>query len=106
MILIPKIGTLIGFAAKSRTLLLGEFSVENGIKSKKAKVIIMAEDVNLRRREILKHWCQDMEIPFLALGTKEEFGKLLNKKPLGLLAITDAKLAEAICQAAESYGGD
>ena len=61
---------------------------------------------NLRRREILKHWCQDMEIPFLALGTKEEFGKLLNKKPLGLLAITDARLAEAICQAAESYGGD
>lgn len=106
MSLQPKIGTLLGFAAKSNKLLLGEYSVENGIKTRKAKVVILAEDVSLRRREKLQYWCQDMEIPFLTLGYKEEYGKLLRKKPLGLLAVTDAQMAKAICQAAQSYGGD
>lgn len=102
----PKIGTLLGFAAKSNQLLLGEYSVETGIKTKKAKLVILAEDVNIKRREKLQYWCQDMEIPFLTFGNKEEFGKLLSKKPLGLLAVTDAQMAKAIYQAAESCGGD
>lgn len=106
MTLDPKIGTLLGFAAKSNQLLLGEYSVENGIKTKKAKLVILAADVSLRRRDILRFWCGDMEIPFLNIGTKEEFGELLRKKPLGLLAVTDTQLAKAICKVAESSGGD
>jgi len=102
----PKIGALIGFAAKSNKLLLGSYSVEYGIKTKKAKVVILAEDVSLRRREKLLYWCQDMGIPFLTMGNKEEYGKLLRKKPVSILAVTDEKMAEAICLAAESCGGD
>jgi len=102
----PKIVALLGFATKSGKLLLGEYSVESGIKTKKAKLVILAEDVSLRRRNILEFWCRDKEISFLVMGSKEEFGKLLNKKPLGLLAITDSQMAKALCQAAESCGGD
>jgi len=40
------------------------------------------------------------------MGTKEEFGKLLSKKPLGLMAITDSQMAKAICKAADPCGGD
>lgn len=102
----PKVTTLIGFAVKSGKLLLGEYSVESGIKTSKAKLVILAEDVSLRRRNILQLWCQDRNIAFLVMGTKEEFGKLLSKKPLGLMAITDSQMAKAICKAADPCGGD
>ncbi len=101
-----KVITLLGFAVKSGKLLLGEYSVESGIKTKKAKLVILAEDVSLRRRNILQLWCADRNIAFLVMGTKEEFGKLLCKKPLGLLAVTDGQMAKAICEAAVPGGGD
>ena len=97
----PNIATLIGFAAKSRKLLLGTYSVEEGIRGRKAHLVLVAEDTNPKRLEILKHWCDDMEIPLLVMGTKEEYGYLLRKKPSGLLAIAEPKLAEGIMKAAK-----
>ena len=106
MALEPKIGGLIGFAAKSGRLLLGSSAVENGIRIKKAKLVVAATDINPKKQEILSFWCKDLDILFLSLGTKEEYGRMLRKKPIGLLAITDEKLAAGIWQAATTNGGD
>ena len=96
MSLDPKIAALIGFAAKSGKLLLGTYSVEQGISQRKAKLVLAAENVNPKRLEILNLWCSDMGIAFLAAGLKEEYGKLLQKPPLGLLALTDEHMASGI----------
>ena len=101
-----KITGLIGFAAKSGRLLQGTFSVEQGIRQKNAKLILAAADTNPKRREILRLWCLDMEIPFLCMGTKEEYGALLRKPPLGLLAVTDGHMVSGIMEAAKIDGGD
>ena len=106
MALEPKIGGLLGFAAKSGRLLLGSSAVENGIKIKKAKLVIAAVDINPKKQEILSYWCKDLDILFLCLGTKEEYGRLLRKKPIGLLAVTEEKMAAGIWQAAATNGGD
>ena len=92
----PKIASLIGFAAKSRKLLLGTYSVEQGIRSKQAKLVLAAADINPKRLEILKLWCDDMGIPFISAGRKEDYGALLHKPPLGLLALTDEHMASGI----------
>jgi hypothetical protein len=47
-----------------------------------------------------------MGIPFLSAGTKEDYGLLLRKKPLGLLALTDEQMARGILRAARTNGGD
>lgn len=102
----PKIAGLIGFAAKSGKLLLGTFSVEQGIRQQRAKLVLAAEDTNPNRLRILKHWCNDMEIPFIAVGKKEEYGALLRKPPLGLLALTEEHMVKGIISAANTNGGD
>ena len=102
----PEIKTLIGFAAKSRKLLLGTYSVEEGIRRGTAKLVLVATDTNPKRLEILTHWCKDKEIPLLSIGTKEEYGLLLHKKPVGLLGIAEPSLAEGIRKAAKKNGGD
>ena len=71
MSLDPKIAGLIGFATKSRKLLLGTNSVEQGIRQKKAKLVLAAGDINPKRLAILRKWCADMEIPFLVIGEKK-----------------------------------
>ena len=101
----PKIASLIGFAAKSGKLLLGTYSVEEGIKHRRAKLVLAAEDVNPKRLDILEKWCRDMEIPFLAAGIKQDYGALLKKPPLGLLALTDENMASGIIKAADTNGG-
>lgn len=101
-----KIKTYLGFAVRGNKILLGSFAVENSLKTQKAKLIIMAQDMNPKRQEILRKWCEDIHVEFLALGTKEEFGILLNKKPLGLMSIIDEGLAKAIMKEAKSCGGD
>ena len=102
----PKITGIIGFAARSGKLLLGKYSVEQGIKSKKAKIVLASEDMSAKRREVLRLWCTDMDIPFLTLGSKEEYGALLKKPPLGLMALTDANMVLGIIAAAKTNGGD
>ena len=105
MALPPKIKVMIGFAARSRTLLLGTYAVEQSIRQRRAKLILAAEDSNEKRLEILRLWCSDMDIPFLAVGTKEEYGVLLHRAPTGLLALTDAHMVSGILQAVEANGG-
>ena len=106
MSLDPKIAGLIGFAAKSGKLLLGTFSVEQGIRQGCAKLVLAAKDGNPKRLRILKLWCSDMHIPFLDMGTKEDYGALLRKPPLGLLALTDEHMVSGIMDAANTNGGD
>jgi len=105
MSLDPKIAGLIGFATKSRKLLLGTNSVEQGIRQKKAKLVLAAGDINPKRLAILRKWCADMEIPFLVIGRKEEYGALLRKPPVGLLALTDEHMVSGILNAAKIDGG-
>ena len=106
----PNIAAMIGFAAKSGKLLLGSYSVEEGIRRKRAKLVLAAEDINPKRSGILRKWCQDMGIPYLAAGIKADYGALLRKPPLGLLALTDGHMADGIINAVncgrESCGGD
>ena len=105
MTLDPKIAGLIGFAAKSGKLLLGNYAVEQGIRQQRAKLVLAATDINPKRSEILMLWCKDMQIPYFVLGMKQEYGALLRKPPLGLLALTDEHMVEGIIRAAKSNGG-
>jgi len=101
MSLNPKIAGLLGFAAKSGKLLLGTYSVEQSIRQKRAKLVLAAEDLNPKRLKILGQWCGDMEIPFLVVGMKKEYGEMLRKPPLGLLALTEDSLVKGIIMATE-----
>ena len=101
----PKIANLIGFAAKSGKLLLGTFSVEQGIRQNRAKLVLAAKDMNPKRLEILQLWCADMHIPFHVVGVKEDYGAVLLRSPIGLLALTDEHMVSGVLQALKTNEG-
>ena len=92
----PKIAAMIGFAEKSGKLLQGTHAVEDVIRRRRAQLVLAAADLNPKRLKILKQWCESSGIPMLTCGEKEEYGRLLRKRPLGLLAITDLEMARGV----------
>ena len=106
MSLDPKIAGMIGFAAKGGKLLLGAHAIEQGISQRRAKLVLAAEDISPKRVSKLALWCKDMEIPFLVTGQKQEYGALLRKAPLGLLALTDEHMISAILDTKKTNGID
>lgn len=91
-----KMKPLLGFAKKSGQLYAGEKAVENCIKTNKARLILMAIDLPEKRKFYWIKWCEEKNITFSILGTKEEYGKILGTTPRSLLAITDRTMAEEI----------
>jgi ribosomal protein L7Ae-like RNA K-turn-binding protein len=92
----PKAAAMLGFARRSRHLILGELALEQGIKSRRAQLVILAEDVAPRKKEALEQWCRSAGIPFLILGTRETYARIFNIQPQGFIGVTDLQMAQAI----------
>ena len=101
----PKTAALLGFARKSLKLILGELSVEQGIKNGQAKLVILAGDVADKKKTIIEKWCRDKGISFLELGDKDAYGKLFDTRPQGFIGVTDPQMAQAILSGNRA-GGD
>ena len=101
----PKIAALLGFARKSRKLAVGEITVENSIKTGKAKLVILAEDVTEKKKKIIERWCHDKGINFLVLSDKATYGRIFNTQPQGFISVTDIQMANTIWNR-NSAGGD
>lgn len=96
MMIPNKIKTLLGFARKSGQLVSGESAVSASLKRKAPALILLALDMPEKRKTIFMHWCNDQEIRYLIMGTKEEYGNILGLSPRGVVAILDKQLAKAI----------
>ena len=94
-----KTKSMIGFAAKSRKLLQGTASVEQGIRQRRAKLVLVADDINPGKKKAISHWCEEMEIPYMVTGTVGEYSSLLQKPSSGLLALTDEHMVSGVLAA-------
>jgi ribosomal protein L7Ae-like RNA K-turn-binding protein len=91
-----KTAALLGFVKKSGRLILGEFQVEQSIKNGRVRLVILAEDVKAKKKDILEKWCESVGVHFLILGTKEAYGQVFNTQPQGFVGVTDIQMAQAI----------
>lgn len=91
-----QIKPLLGFAKKSGQLFTGEKAVESCIKTNKARLILIADDLPEKRKFYWIKWCEEKNIIYGMFGTKEEYGEILGTTPRGLLALTDRTMAVQI----------
>lgn len=90
------VGSLLGFARKSGTLLSGESAVQTGLKKKKVRLVILAADLQEKRRTNYMRWCEDEGVSCKILGTKKELGQILGMSDRGIIAVIDKQMAIAI----------
>lgn len=91
-----KILGLIGLSAKAGKISFGSDSVEDQIKKKKVKLVIMAEDSSERTKDKFKKLTEKNNIPCIIIGKIEEVSKAIGKSNKAIIGIKDLNLSKEI----------
>jgi len=86
--------SLLGLAYKGRHIETGEHPVSVALRSKKARIVLVACDSAENTKKRLRSWTESNRVPLFELDcTKEELGAAFGKASCSMAAITDAGLA-------------
>ena len=88
--------SLLGLAAKAGRVVSGGFSAEEAVKSKKACLILIAEDTQTNTLKRFTDKCSHYNIPIRFYGTKETLGRAVGKESRACIALTDRGFAQGI----------
>ena len=88
--------SLISLARKAGGIKCGTFLTEDVVKSRKAKLVVISEDMSEREAKDLKALCGRNSVPFIVYGTKETLGESTGKGITACAAIMDENLARGI----------
>ena len=87
---------MLGIAAKSGSVVSGEFSTEKAVKTGHAYLVIVSEEASNNTNKMFTNMTSFYEVPMYVFGTKEELGRCIGKEFRASLAITDENLANAV----------
>ena len=87
---------MLGIAAKSGSVVSGEFSTEKAVKTGHAYLVIVSEEASNNTNKMFTNMTEFYEVPMYVFGTKEELGRCIGKEFRASLAITDENLANAV----------
>ena len=91
-----RVFSLLGLAAKAGRIASGGFSAEEAVKSRKARLVLIAEDAQANTVKKFTDKCTFYKIPFRFYGSKEALGHAVGKDPRACIAVTDKGFAESI----------
>lgn len=84
-----KFNSMLGLCQKAGRLVSGELSCENELKSRKAKLIILAEDAsdNIKKKFINSSNFYGCKV--ICAMNKDELGRIIGKDMRSVIAVTD-----------------
>jgi ribosomal protein L7Ae-like RNA K-turn-binding protein len=90
-----RIQSLIGIARRAGKVATGDAQVEAMLKKRKGFLLIVAEDA-LGAQKKYNLWANDLNMPVLVTGTKQEMGHSIGLSPRSAVLILDQGFAKAI----------
>ena len=91
-----KVLSMLGIAAKSGSIVSGEFSTEKAVKEARAYLVIVASDASDNTQKMFSNMTQFYGVPMYRYGDKESLGHFIGKEFRASLALTNEGLAKAI----------
>lgn len=88
--------SLLGFARKSGSLVPGETLCEQGIKSKKVSLLIIAGDINTSTRDKMVRLCESEGVAYRVISDKDSLSNAIGKDNYGLFGVTNKKFSRAL----------
>lgn len=99
-----KVYGLLGICAKAADLVSGtDVTIEN-VESKKAKLVIVAEDCSEKTIKNMKFICNKNNVPIYVFGNIENISKAIGRSNRGVIAIKNENFANEIAK--RICGGD
>lgn len=80
---------MIGMAQKAGKVASGEFATEKAVKSRKAAMVIVADDSSDNTKKMFSNMCEFYNTPIYFFSNKEELGHAIGKQFRASLAIVD-----------------
>lgn len=93
---INKVLSLLGIAAKSGSVVSGEFSTEKAVKEGKACLVIVASDASDNTKKMFRNMTDFYKVPMYIYAEKESLGHCIGKEYRASLAVTNEGLARSI----------
>ena len=97
---------MLGLAMKAGKLVSGEFLVENSVKDKSAKLVILADDCSDNTKKKFRNMTTYREIPYFECLDKDELGRCIGKEFRACVAVTDVGFATSIMKILKNNGGN
>ena len=88
--------SLIGLATKAGKTVSGEFSTEKEVKSKRAALVIVADDASDNTKKKFKNMCDYYHVPICFYKDKDTLWHAMGKQFRASLAILDEGFAKGI----------
>ncbi len=85
--------SLLGFAQKSGNVITGEDACTLGIKKRKIKLFIIANNSSENTKDRFSHLCQKYKIPYFIEFPKEQLSYAIGKNNRALYGITNKGFA-------------
>lgn len=87
---------MLGIAAKSGSIVSGEFSTEKAVKEGKAYLVIVASDASGNTQKMFSNMTEFYGVPMYRYADKETLGHFIGKEFRASLAVTNEGLARSI----------
>ena len=84
------------YLQKHGKISFGADSVENDIKKKMIKLVIVAEDSSNRTKDKFKRICENYDVPIIEFGNIETLSKAIGKNNKAIIGIKDVNLSKEI----------
>jgi len=92
-----KIYSLLGFAARSNSLVFGKERIRGYIRSnREKKLVIIATNASERIKRDIKTRCESFGVKAIEIFTKEELGKLIGKEEITAFGIENDGIIDGI----------
>ena len=93
-----KVYGLIGLAMRAGKIAFGADAVEDLIKKRKLKLVIVAENSSERTRNNFEFICNKNNIPIIIFGDIENISKFIGKQNKAIIGVKEANIANEICK--------
>ncbi|HLS07824.1 L7Ae/L30e/S12e/Gadd45 family ribosomal protein [Lentibacillus sp.] len=87
---------LLGLAYRAGKCSLGEDSIVKAVQQKKAKLVLLANDIGPRTRKKLINKCKTYDVPFEIIDDRETLSNAIGKPQRVAVAVLDAGFAAKI----------
>lgn len=92
-----KILSLLGLCLRGSNLVIGEAPVENAVRSRKAKLVLIASDAADNTARRAGHFAEIGACPLMTVpAVKTELGHALGRASVAMAAVTDSGLAATV----------
>ena len=89
---------MLGIAAKSGSVVSGEFSTEKAVKTGHAYLVIVSEEASANTNKMFTNMTDFYEVPMYVFGTKEELGRCIGKEFRASLSVNNEGFAKSIAE--------